>query len=187
MSEKENLTLGIDNINYYRRVEFWKIYNRAKTKEYGTFLVKWLNSIYTKEELSIDLRGGLKKTKFSGDELNKIIVYLKQEFENRLLNSEDEDHEIRLDLTQSRPVPSGIPSIFEKQRDGKESILDYFTKMGKLNRFYEKKLFFRYRGDDRKELDYFLELYKGMKVYTVCILSFLQNLKNNDNLEHLIF
>jgi len=173
------LTLGIDNKNYYRGVEYWEFYSR--NTQSAIFIVKWLNSIFTKEELSIEILGEI-KTKYHADQVNRILVYLKKEFENRLLTSENDYFEIRLELNQSQAVPVTIPEVFRKEMDGNPSILEYFTSIGRLHRFYEKKLFFRYRGPSKVEISYFLELYKDMDVYSVCGITFLQKLKNNDSL-----
>jgi hypothetical protein len=176
------LTLGIDNINYYRRLEFWKIYIGHKRVESGEFIVKWMNAIYTKEEIAIDLKRGEFRIKLSEKKENEVLVHLKKKFENRLLTSEESDFIIKVDLTPQNQGPLEIPYSIQNCVVENENIVHYFTRIGRLNRFYEKKLFFRYRDDDTKELNYFIQLYANMDIYSICGLEFLENLKNNKGL-----
>ncbi|NCD68029.1 hypothetical protein [Mucilaginibacter agri] len=178
------LTLGIDNINYYKRIEFWKIYTGSSQQEAGEFIVKWMNAIFTKEEISIDLRRGEFKKRVPFKRQNEVLVYLKKEFEARLQTRDEDQFDIKVEVGPKERVILDIPNSIENCKLENRTILEYFTLIGRLNRFYEKKLFFRYRENDHIEFEYFLELYRNMNVYTVCGIAFLENLNSKESLEN---
>lgn len=183
MNYNLDITLGIDNTNIYRCIEFWNIKDSKTNQELGIFMVKWLNTIFTKEEIAITLIGPLRR--FEGDEnANKIIARLKKRLEEHLLQSEDKKITVKFSVSDTVEQQFRIPPILNKKEIGADSLQSYFMKKGHSKRLLERKLIFQTKARNNEEFRLFLSLYQTQAdIYAVCGISFLRNLNERKKLK----